>query len=81
MVVYAFSNLVLYWIGKGACVSDISGKTGISVVENDDAQSHSIAGVILAGFDVVNSQISVAVIHHSIPSFVILFLGQIFQRV
>jgi len=49
----------------------IAGKAGVSVIENNDAQTHPIAGVVLASFDVVDSQIPVAVMHASIPFLII----------
>jgi hypothetical protein len=63
--VHPFSNLVLDGEGKGTGVAYVPREARIHVVQDDDAQPHAIAAMVLAGLDVVNAYVSILVHHES----------------
>ena len=52
-----FTDLVLDRKGVGAGVAYVSGKPGVDVVENDDAEAHAVTRVISSRGDVVDSRV------------------------
>jgi hypothetical protein len=58
-----FGDLVLNWKGIGAGIPDVAGKTCVSIIKGNNPQADPTATVILAGLDVVNSNIAVLIAH------------------
>jgi hypothetical protein len=67
VVVYAFGNLILNWIRKGAGIADIARKSRVGIVQDNDSQTHSIAAVIFAGPDIIDVPITIMIKHGTPP--------------
>ncbi len=59
--VHPLSDFVLDGERVGAGVAHVTGETGVDIVQDDNAQAHAIATMVLAGFDIVDTHISIAV--------------------
>ncbi len=59
--VNALDDFILDREGKSAGVTDIAGEAGVDIVENNDPQAHAVTAMVLAGFDIVDADITVLV--------------------